>query len=128
MVKLIHITSIGPIDLCMKFSIFFFFSKIVFLKKNFFSKISRLPWNQYTILGFMVEVFLIDSTIIAYLLIVPAILTFFVSICKWHEGFYEIFRTLIANVDSATGLHPLPSIRIKEMLHESIVFHTSAKE
>lgn len=63
-------------------------SSIKFVKKKY---CYRLPWDQNTIKGWIAEVVFILIAVMFYLIIVPAILTFLISIYKYHGTFYKIF-------------------------------------
>lgn len=86
-----------------------------------------MPWNQNNINGWMADQFIAMITCVPYSFSVPAVLTMFYSICKYHDAFYKMFKLYIANINAETNVKPLPIIRIKEMMHESISFQISAK-
>ena len=87
-----------------------------------------MPWDQNTLLGWMADALFSLPAVIAYCLTVPPLLTLFVSICKYHDAFYKMFCHQVAEIDALTNRQPLPTIRIKEIIRDSILFHISAKE
>lgn len=98
---------------------------IFFFKQNYFC---RLPWDQNTLIGWAAETIFSFCYSVSYCLIIPSLLTFFVSICNYNHAFYEIFRHQIVNIDSAADFHPFPIDRVKKLMSKSISFHVSVKE
>lgn len=125
MVTLIHIFYIVLINLRMIdqnfIRIFFFFLK------NFFSNY-RLPWDQYTMKGWMAESILNFFIIASYFLSVLSLLTLFISICKYHNAFYKMFKHQLISIDAETSSRSFPNNRLTMLLNETIFFHGSAKE
>lgn len=125
-VTLIHRIYFALIILCMNALILlsqlnFEFKKCVILSY-------RLPWNQNTLQGWMIETLYSSFFSACYCLMAPLFLILFVSVCNYHDAFYKLFRFQIANIDATAGFEPFPTVRIMETMHQSISLHISAKE
>lgn len=128
MVTLIQAAYIAPTFLCMneiinneihfKLILFFFFVKYL----------SRLPWNQNTFLGWLAEQIFSTFFLGFFCLFAPLFLTLLVCVCNYHKAIYKMYRFKIANIDAVADFQPFPTDRVKKLMHESILFHISAKE
>lgn len=83
---------------------------------NYFS----VPWNSTTPIGYFGETFITIGGAQSYILIAGTFALLFVSICSYHQAFYEIFRNSIRQADQK-GVD-------KELLCKLIRFHISAKK
>lgn len=85
------------------------------------------PWNQHTLPGWTFLVFFSASTCTSYLFVIPAFLTFFISICDFHGAFYKMFQGQVNGIDRIAATKQHQSGDVKKLICESIVFHISAK-
>lgn len=86
------------------------------------------PWNQQTIMSWIVDEMISFPAGSAYLLVNGAFISFFITICEYHRAFYKYLCEIIADCDNlvvskAGGRHDL-----KFLLRKFIRFHISAKE
>lgn len=88
----------------------------------------RFPWNQGTLLGWLAEAFISPLFPVTYGSFVTTMFTLFASICKYHGAFFKMFKLQIKNIDEASDVRPFQSVRVKQLLSESVSFHVSAKE
>lgn len=94
-----------------------------------FHKINcRFPWDQNTLIGWIMELIFNIVAATMYFIIASSFLILFFSICQYHGSFYKIFRLQIDEIDAAIAQQPLPTHRIKKLLYETINFHISAKK
>lgn len=94
-------------------------------KYNLFS--FRLPWDQHSVEGWLMEVIFCLITVGFFVFVNPSFLTFFISICEYHRAFYKMFQGQINEVDVMVQMRPCQYQAVKKMLHQSISFHVSAK-
>lgn len=86
-----------------------------------------MPWDQLSFFGWLIEIILSVIATIVYLIVSPAILTFFVWICEYHFAFYGMFEARIREVDAKVKHNMFSEKNIKKSLSESIAFHVSVK-
>lgn len=85
-----------------------------------------MPWDQNTLPGWIGEAFFSILATFAFCLIIPPILSLFVSICEYHCAFYKMFRHQITKINAA-GYKPMPIARIKDIIQEAILLDVSSK-
>lgn len=107
------------INLCM-FEMFLM--KSIFQKIFFFS--FRLPWNQHTLIGWMVETIFYLNSASTFLFVNAVFLTFFITICEYHSAFYELFRSEIERMNGMIELDQ----NVKRIICDSIKLHAAAKK
>lgn len=89
--------------------------------------IIRLPWDQNTITGWMLEMAYHMDVFLFYFFVSFSVLTLFISICEFHRSLYELFDHLIAEFDMNETNKSDEIYQLKVCLRDTIVLHTSAK-
>lgn len=99
------------------------------LNRHIYGSCFRLPWDQFTTIGWIFEQIYCDITLVPYLLVILLFLTFFVSICEYHRAFYELFQSQIDEVNfEVLGNSYQTYYYVKKSLRKSIFFHISVKK
>lgn len=92
--------------------------------KDFIFFSFRLPWNQHTLIGWMVETIFYLNSASTFLFVNAVFLTFFITICEYHSAFYELFRSEIERMNGMIELHQ----NVKRIICDSIKLHAAAKK
>lgn len=90
--------------------------------------VHRLPWNQKTIAGWLVEVVYSIFAAASLSFINPAFLTFFISICEYHGAFSEMFQHQLNDIDQITRNNAYNITKVKQLLFKTVSMHVSAKK
>lgn len=93
-----------------------------------------MPWDQHTILGWSMEISYSIIISASYLLVVSAVITFFIAICEHHQAFHQQFKTIARKITKTQKADVKKNMKlsnesdIKSILCELIHFHISVKE
>lgn len=88
--------------------------------KNIFH---RLPWDQRTTFGWILESLYSVCAVVVYLESVASILAAFIGICVYQQAFTKYIRSQLNRLSNEKD-----RIKQKEILIDIIQFHNSAKE
>lgn len=106
----------------VRYNFVFLYAAIQFFKKSMNVRF-RLPWNQQTIFGYVMEASYISYSSNWYYVISLALVVLFVPICWQHYAFHKIFEYKMNQFNNAVEHR-----NDKKFLCDLIRFHISIKK
>lgn len=94
----------------------------------FFVLIFRLPWDQNTFGGWVVEAIFSVCSAFSFLFVYPTFLIFFISICEYQNAFLAIFRSQCIEIGTKAQNRNVELNAAKAIIRDAINFHNLAKE
>lgn len=99
----------------------YFYNSFIHLK--LFLLYFSLPWDQSTLFGYVLEMFVVIYEGQTYMISNGVFLLFFISICCHHQAFYRMFKHSMTKLD-----HHDANRNDKRFLCDVIRFHASVRE
>lgn len=96
------------------------------LRNHHFFVILRCPWDQYTIIGWILEIIFSIWCSITYYTINNAFQSFFIGICYFHKAFYKQLRAIVDKLGKTSDEESTENAKV--VLTEAVQFHNSAKK
>lgn len=82
----------------------------------------RLPWNQHTKTGFVIEIFFDGFGAISYFCINSTYLTYFIALCTYHRAFQQMIKALLDKLKERNTPR-----QAKQILIDVVRVHNNAK-